>query len=434
MPKIVKGSYLRKDFYHSLPHPFNLLSQIAEKKEREIKFLSVMVALSACMPNYHTRYRGSKIYPHSYLFISGGSGTGKGDMRIADDITSDIDASFRKERIEDRVRYKADVAASSSGAADVEPLYKRRLVIGSNITGAVLISNLDENPHGLLMISPEADILMSSMKSEHGKQIDALLRCAFHHENYRKQLKTDDYEAYINEPKIACLISGTPNQLKDYFKKASDPESGLASRFLIYNLPQMEYKFTSQGRDHCPFTDPCRQVANQVFGLLDSMHDLVFTMKSSHLDTLDAILNDFGGDLIKLDGGYASIINRLGVSLLRILMVFTALRSLDDLERKGYLQPLDSDFELIKTMCSFLGEHVLNAVEECEILASSRPKKVHHLVVLKGMPKIFSYKELVDSIVGLCKKTRRSAERNAEIFVNKGLITKNEDRMYTRNI
>ena len=80
MPKIDKCNDLDNDFYNSLPHPFNLLPQIADNKERDIKFLSSLVALSACMPNYQAKYRGSIVYPHLYLFISGASGSGKGDM------------------------------------------------------------------------------------------------------------------------------------------------------------------------------------------------------------------------------------------------------------------------------------------------------------------------------------------------------------------
>lgn len=107
------------------------------------------------------------------------------------------------------------------------------LFIPANSSATALFQTLNDNEGQALMFETEGDTLTTTFRSEHGNYSDGL-RKAFHHEPITYNRRKDREYVEITMPRLSVLLSGTPRQVGALIP---DPENGLFSRFLFYNLP-----------------------------------------------------------------------------------------------------------------------------------------------------------------------------------------------------
>ena len=101
----------------------------------------------------------------------------------------------------------------------------------------------------LLLFETEGDTVVYTFNSDFGNYSDSF-RKAFAHEYFGYLRRGDDgEEKEIETPRLATVLSGTPEQVKSLIK---DAENGLLSRFLFYcinSTPEWLDGFDGYGED-----------------------------------------------------------------------------------------------------------------------------------------------------------------------------------------
>lgn len=99
------------------------------------------------------------------------------------------------------------------------------------------------------MFETEGDTVVNAFSSDYGDYSDAL-RKAFAHESLGYLRRGDDgEEREIDNPRLATVLSGTPEQVKSLIR---DSENGLLSRFMFFCInatPEWLDGFDSYGSD-----------------------------------------------------------------------------------------------------------------------------------------------------------------------------------------
>src|SRR5690606_28116120 len=95
--------------------------------------------------------------------------------------------------------------------------------IPGNVSSAKFVEILKNNKDVLaVMIETELDSFGLASKTEHGSLNSTYLRQCFHSETISIARKTDSQHYFVENPKLALALSGTPSQLHKVFKSNED--------------------------------------------------------------------------------------------------------------------------------------------------------------------------------------------------------------------
>lgn len=444
MTNLVKKEGLSNSFFNSLPSPFNELSNIRNLQERTVKFLSAIAAFSAALPNYFFKSRGNKYYTHINVLFKGVSGSGKGDMLMAEYLLRDIDNLLRERGVEAKRAFlrDRDSAKTDSERGDIPEPFKQELCFAASTTTAALVDGLKNSPHGLILICPELVTFMNSALGTHGDSMNELFRCSFHHELFRHFLKTDGYRGVVLSPKIASLMSGTPDQVRDFFKKTYAIERGGAGRWWYYNLKGKYEDHSLIGKDVCVFTEKAKDVINDVYtAFSEAINPVMFEMTNAQKISFSKIVNKNKQALYRENVKYGSIIDRFALIFERYLAIITAVKQYRpekdplklgrDISGRPVLTPETSDVLGMEELYDFLLWQTVQILEE-NGMNSGVEKRKTHLEVLAKYHTTFQHKDMVKAIVDHCGKHPSSAKGNIKTWVKRNLVRINTDGTYTK--
>src|SRR5690606_2887486 len=223
-----------QEVYDNLPPFLKETVVFAESpEERDILLLGSLASLSSALPNFYGFYHGRKVYPHLYLFVSAPASAGKGQLNLCKNLLEPIHAAKWAETRELMQADERDLAmynaSKDSSEKPMKPAQKMHF-IPANISSSGMLQLLSENDCQGLIFETEADTLTASFRSDYGNFSDTLRR-AYQHEPISYYRKTDREYVYLNQPKLATVLSGTPRQVVSLIQ---DAENGLFSRFLFY--------------------------------------------------------------------------------------------------------------------------------------------------------------------------------------------------------
>lgn len=340
--------------YNRLPQELQNLTQNFEGRERDIVLISSLVVLSNCFPNIYGIYDGDRVYPQLYGVIVAPAASGKGVMNYSRILIEKIHKKiFQESLIEFRENQK-----SSRKSGNFESTEMRVKILPANISTSEMYSYLGSSNHGLIIIESEADTMSNMLKNDWSNYSD-VLRKAFHHEPVSISRKMDKVFENIDEPKLAMLVSGTPDQLQPLIKSK---ENGLFSRFIVYNFDEISpFKnvFDRNKRNNKAAFENFGEVIYNTYERLTEMKSLIeFSFTENQESKFIELIKPIRNDIIENHAeGFISNVHRHGLIFYRLAMILAIIRNLDNIHVNRNLVCSNVDFMLAYHLMTTLLRH-----------------------------------------------------------------------------
>ena len=347
----IKRRFISQSIYSRLPEKLKMLTEKFDGREKDIILLSCIGTLSNIFPNTFGEYYGKIVYPHLYIIIIAPPASGKGLMSYAELLIKRINTELIIES--QAIRFDCEKRKKKN---DVKPCPEIVVkILPANSSTSKIYSFLGSNEHGVLIMESEADTL-SKVFSVEWSNFSDVLRKSFHHEKISISRKSDNLLEYVEEPKLAIVLSGTPNQLKPLLKSRDD---GLFSRFIIYSFDEIsEFKnvFSKKlGVQRRFFKKVGDELFDVYFKLTELKKPIEFIFTKAQEKKFYKIIKPIRQDIIdNHHPGFIPNLYRHGIILFRIAMILTAFRNKDKLYKMTKLVCNNNDFmiaiELVKTL------------------------------------------------------------------------------------
>jgi len=339
------------EVFATLPAFLGDACAILDQSEREVFLVTAFGVLSACLPNIRGHYDGKFYSPHLFVYLLGGYGTGKGSAEIARALGAAIHQRKRDEAKTAFTQYAADLAEwneapSPKGTRPAKPKQTVLFIPADNRRGGT-IQLLDENDGSGIIFETEADTVTDSLAAEHGGFSD-IFRKAFHHEPVTLYRKTDSEFRDIAEPKLAVVLTSTPDQSRRLIPSA---QNGLFSRFIFYHLKaETEFRdvFDRSKRERPAYFQKMGEDVLEVYDRLAKYKDnpLEFELRENQQPRFLKLFKLWKAEFNEMvDADMTGTANRLGLICFRVAMILTAVRSLWDGEESARMVCSDQDFE-----------------------------------------------------------------------------------------
>lgn len=429
------------EVFQNLPSDItNLLKIAKDKKERDTLLLSIIAISSGLFPALRTMY-GNQIYtPHLYLCEVAQAGSGKGlamnALMLAKSIQDDLDKEYRetkKEYEKKLLGWELELkrAAKENREPDInlrpEEPKRKVLLLQANTSKSQLLLHMTAAPFGNILATTEIDAFSEALRTDYGKHA-AEIRMFFHHERVGQSYKTDKEPIVIDFPKLALMLSGTPEQLVNFIRTLED---GMYSRFMFYTMSP-----TYQWKNQSPLEGNGNIDARELFGSLGEK------MKANFFRTVEreVMINftseqwDKHAEIFQRELGYVSaetnpnvmaIVFRSGLIAMRVAMVLCGYRIMEAGWDVSEYTCSDEDFDnaiMITLTC------MTHSINLSTIIADSvkRQKLTNYyklLPALKAMKKEFRYVDFLNEV----RKQGfgpSAAKRALEKYLKSGLVSR----------
>lgn len=414
--KVVERKMLEDNLYKRLPEVLQTITEPFNGRERDIVLLSSIGVLSSCVPNIYGIYDGDLIYSHLFVIIIAPPASGKGVMNHSRLLIEKIHRKTVEISKQEKRKCEKQKKDNKDKKQDFEPCPELEIkILPANISTSEMYSFLGNSKHGLLIIESEADTMSNMLKNDWSNYSD-VLRKSFHHEPISISRKVEQIFVEIDEPKLAMVISGTPDQLQPLIKSR---ENGLFSRLMIYSFDEIsDFKnvFEPKSRN---IKDVFQNVGDEIF----NMYGFLIKLKEPIEFRFDEIqqrrfLERFGTirtDIIDNHSqSFLSNMNRHGLIMFRVAMILTVLRNKDNLGNQTELICSNRDYvcalnivqrSLKHSLYTFntINNGYLSVLEEMiydDLAPSFTRKQAIEIAEKYNMPK----RTMDDKLVQWCKK------------------------------
>ena len=208
----------------------------------------------------------------------------------------------------------------------------KQVYIPANSSASALIKVMDEYDGRGIVFATEMDTLTQTLRAAYGKFGD-LVRCIFEHETVSQLRRQNNEFIEIRNPRIAMLLSGTPNQVAPLLRNR---ENGLMSRFGCYvvnsrmDFDDHVWDVEEEGnmpREAVLYDRLATKLADRYWWMETAGHECYFYLTDAQLKTIkrmfrseyDTYSQEFG-DL------FDATLKRMPVIMKRIGMILTGLR------------------------------------------------------------------------------------------------------------
>lgn len=413
-------------------------------QEKDLVLIGSIVVLSACMQPVFTIYGGKKIWANSYLFVPGPAGSGKGRLDLCWRLAAPIHRDLVEIWNEAKEQYKKDLAdyqrnKKNGGVYPPDRPPITLLRVPGNSSATSFNQALSENP-SLLQFETEGDTIVNTFKNDYGNYSDSY-RKAFAHESFGYLRRGNDGEhAEVIDPKLAVVLSGTPEQLRSLIK---DSENVLFSRFLFYNInaddswrngfiddvdgQSLEEHFDNLGQDYHEF-----------YQRLSSSGNIRFYLTLEQQQKFNDFMAECKANFLSVNGRqYSASAHRLAWAHLRISMVLSVLRLMELEEMPKEIYCTDADFETALSLIKTINRHndyvfnLLSAKSELTLTASDSFRSSVRKAILDALPPNFSSSdfEIIAKTLGSCKRTVR---RQVDRAILDGIVRKTGHDSYVK--
>ena len=333
-------------------------------QEKSLVLIGSIVTLSSAMVPVMTIYFGKTIYPNMYLFVPGPAGAGKGKLDFCFRLVKPIHKekldrwnTAKDEYKKEYARYKRQKKGENIDPPEKPPIQLLRVPANSSSTS--FQQAMAENGN-LLMFETEGDTVVNAFSSDYGDYSDAF-RKAFAHESFGYLRRGDDgEEREIDNPRLATVLSGTPEQVKSLIR---DSENGLLSRFMFFCInatPEWLDGFDSYGSDE-PLEETFDALGARFTAftkLLEEKPKVIFRLSLPQTGKFNEFFTAEKDRMQELNGDrYSASTHRLAWCFLRIAMVLTTLRLMDAGTIKESVECSDADFDMTMEIIRVISEH-----------------------------------------------------------------------------
>lgn len=420
---------LPDDIFNTIPDFLQQITAVsATKEERDILLLGSLVTLSVAFPKIVGKYGDNPANANLFIFISAKASGGKGILIHCRKLVEPIHDALReqarllkKQYDVEMMDFKANKGKDSSVEQPSKPPQKLLFIPANNSsTGFFELLN-DSNGRGIIF-ETEADTLSKSFKSDYGDYSDGF-RNAFQHEPHSFYRRTDKEYVEIKRPCLSVMLSGTPRQINTLIPNA---ENGLFSRFMFYVMNmKLVWKDvfaskTEHGLDN-HFAELGKEFYN-LYQILQSSPEIQFTLTPNQQTKFNQFFEQnqiFYFTIHQED--YIASVRRLGLTAFRIMMIFSALRMMEDGDIPDTLICNDIDFDNTLKMVSVLIKHSSYVYTQIAQENHKAKPKNRKEIFLENLPQKFNRQTYVD--IGLkLSIPDKTAQRYIKEFVDAAII------------
>ena len=432
------------EVFENLPADIKELLKIAkDNKERDTLFLSILAISSGLFPALRTMY-GNQIYtPHLYVCEVAQAGSGKGlamnALTLAKSIQDALDRQYKEEKRDYDKRLlswelELKRAAKEYREPDInlrpEEPKRKVLILQANTSKSQMLLHMSVTEFGNILATTEIDSFAEALRTDYGKHA-AEIRMFFHHERVGQSYKTDKDPVVIDFPKLALMLSGTPEQLVNFIRTLED---GMYSRFMFYTMSP-----TYQWKNQSPLAGNGNINARELFASVGEK------MKANFFKTKDKeiMINftreqwDRHTEIFQRELGYVAaeenpnvmaIVFRSGLITMRVAMVLCGYRIMEAGWDVNEYTCSDEDFDnAIKIVLTCMAHSInLSTIISNTVKRQKLTNYYKLLPVLKTMKKEFRYIDFVKE----CKKRgfeETAAKRALTKYLKSGLISRTSD-------
>lgn len=401
-------------------------------EQADLLVLGSLGVLGPCFSRVFCRY-GHKIYfPCLFIFILGISSGGKGIVELCRKLVDRIHNELREKAKMEKAEY--DRAKETHSTDNIQKPRQRMLFVPANSSATSVYQILADNDGVGIFFETEGDTLAEAFASDHGQYSSGFRKFA-EGEAFSYHRRVGDEHVEITNPKVAAVLTGTPAQVQTLIR---NPENGLYSRFCFYYLqPDVGWRdmfcdddnnydlgslMFDLGADVRVIYDSLKESSPILFKLTsDQRKRFIQYFEKSH----DHLLRVYGMDL------YASS-HRLAVIALRIAMIFSTLRMMENGVIPQTIMCSDDDFWCALAIVDTLTAHVAGVYvglyngKKYAVASSAQVNALY-----ERLPECFTRAEFIQ-----CAKAEGINERTAEgyitAFKKKGVIAKIKQGLYEK--
>lgn len=390
-------------------------------QEKDLILIGSIVTLSCALLPFRTIYHGRTIYPNMYLFVPGPAGSGKGRLDFCYRLVRPIHIEKRDAWQLAQHKYKQDLEQyrslpkkdKATATSPVKPPIGL-LRIPANSSATSFAEAMADNGN-MLMFETEGDTVVNTFKSDYGNYSDNF-RKAFAHEEFGYLRRSNDSEEReVTSPRLTVVLSGTPEQVKSLIP---DAENGLLSRFIFYCMSPSEQwidGFSDYDADRPleqTFDDLGREFMN-FYKRLESIPEIWFHLSLVQQQKFNDFFRNEKQRMKELNGDlYTASSHRLSWAALRITMILTALRMMDNGKITDRAECTDTDLDTALSIIKTISAHndyifnVLNDGHTGEVKVSDTYSSAARNELLAILPDNFTSKDMQSAAVSIGRSIR----------------------------
>ena len=424
--------------FDTIPEFLKHITQVATtKEERDILLLGSLVTLSVAFPKLIGKYGDNPVNTNLFIFISAKASAGKGILIHCRKLVEPIHLALRnqakimKQQFEvDMQEYNANKGKDANTEKPQKPPQKMLFIPANNSATGFLEILGDSDKRGLIF-ETEGDTLAKAFKSDYGDFSDGF-RNAFQHEPISYYRRTDKEYVEIDRPCLSALLSGTPKQITTLIPNA---ENGLFSRFMFYVMNmKLIWKDVFASKTENGLDVHFEKLGNDFYSLYQTLQanpDVHFSLTPSQ----QLQFNQFFEKMQKLyvniqEEEIISSVRRLGLIAFRIMMIFSALRIMEDGNIEQNIYCNDTDFQNTLNMITILVKHSSYVYSQIA-QETYKPKPKHKKEqFLENLPYHFNRQTYVATALSL-GITDKSAQLYIKEFKDADIIQYDGHDQYT---
>lgn len=375
-----------------------------------------IVAASSVCDGIRITYGGKREHVHLYECVIGDAGGGKSHVNKVRHVLNQVHKYKRdkyKAELEDYKRRLADAKKDEKDGLERPP--QRLHFVPADISKAALVRLINDIGGGGIIWETEIDTLTSATAGEFGHFGD-LLRKNFHSEPVSSYRKGDDVLNEVEDPHLAILLTGTPDQLKKLFQS---PENGLFSRFLFFQI-KADYTFNNPfaSADQTADWSELGQYISQLDAAYSSIHveaRLPNTLVDKHLNYWSNMAKEYA-TLIGSDS--LALIRRLALIHTRASAVISALKTIETGDpNHTTLDITPESWELARALCASGAQTAASLLSTLPVQTSGGTKaNLRREILLRSLPPTFTIENFPPDV------SRASAYRYVYLWREQGLV------------
>ena len=424
--------------FDTIPEFLKHITQVATtKEERDILLLGSLVTLSVAFPKLIGKYGDNPVNTNLFIFISAKASAGKGILIHCRKLVEPIHLALRnqakimKQQFEvDMQEYNANKGKDANTEKPQKPPQKMLFIPANNSATGFLEILGDSDKRGLIF-ETEGDTLAKAFKSDYGDFSDGF-RNAFQHEPISYYRRTDKEYVEIDRPCLSALLSGTPKQITTLIPNA---ENGLFSRFMFYVMNmKLIWKDVFASKTENGLDVHFEKLGNEFYSLYQTLQanpDVHFSLTPSQQLQFNQFFEKMQTLYVNIqEEEIISSVRRLGLIAYRIMMIFSALRIMEDGNIEQNIYCNDTDFQNTLDMITILVKHSSYVYSQIA-QETYKPKPKHKKEqFLENLPYHFNRQTYVATALSL-GITDKSAQRYIKEFKDADIIQYDGHDQYT---
>jgi hypothetical protein len=424
--------------FDTIPEFLKHITEVATtKEERDILLLGSLVTLSVAFPKLIGKYGDNPVNTNLFIFISAKASAGKGILIHCRKLVEPIHLALRnqakimKQQFEvDMQEYNTNKGKDANTEKPQKPPQKMLFIPANNSATGFLEILGDSDKRGLIF-ETEGDTLAKAFKSDYGDFSDGF-RNAFQHEPISYYRRTDKEYVEIDRPCLSALLSGTPKQITTLIPNA---ENGLFSRFMFYVMNmKLIWKDVFASKTENGLDVHFEKLGNEFYSLYQTLQanpDVHFSLTPSQQLQFNQFFEKMQTLYVNIqEEEIISSVRRLGLIAFRIMMIFSALRIMEDGNIEQTIYCNDTDFQNTLDMITILVKHSSYVYSQIA-QETYKPKPKHKKEqFLENLPYHFNRQTYVATALSL-GITDKSAQRYIKEFKDADIIQYDGHDQYT---